>query len=187
MLKTAGAAPDLLNKFMQSEITFWVLAAIAIVSAILMVSQRRAWRAAMFFGVTLLATAGIFVQLRAWLLVGSEVVLAICVAVGLIGFAVELAKLDVATVAEYRQRAKLAGLLATGAVVLETMALFVQRRWFPGQSPAALLPEGPLGQPPTLGAMAKFFFSFELLPLALLCTAVVIAVVGFGALYQKRV
>jgi NADH:ubiquinone oxidoreductase subunit 6 (subunit J) len=172
---------------MQSEITFWVLAAIAVVSAVLMVSRRKASRAAMFFGVTLLATAGIFVQLRAWLLFGSELVLAICIAVGLIGLAVELGKLNVATVAEYRQRAKFAGLFTAGAVVLEAIGLFVQRRWFPGQSLAALLPEGPLGQPPTLAAMAKFFFSFELLPLALLCTAVVIVVVGFGALFQKRV
>jgi NADH:ubiquinone oxidoreductase subunit 6 (subunit J) len=172
---------------MQSEITFFVLAAIAIGGAMLAVSQRKASRAAMFFGVTMLAAAGIFVQLRAWLLVGAELLLAVCVGVGLIVLAVELAKLDVATEAEYSHRAKVAGLVASGAVLLEAVALLVQRRWFPSQSVAALLPEGPLGVAPSLSAMAKFFFSFELLPLAMLCALVLTAIVGFSALFQKRV
>jgi NADH:ubiquinone oxidoreductase subunit 6 (subunit J) len=171
---------------MQSEITFWVLAAVAIGGAVLTVSRRKASRAALFFGVTLLATAGIFVQLRAWMLVGAELLLVIGVGVGLIVVAVELAKLDVATAAEYRERAKFAMLFAVVGVGLEVVALLVQRRWFPGQSPTALLPEGPLGVAPSLSAMAKFFLSFELVPLAMFCTVVLIAIVGFSALFQKR-
>ena len=174
---------------MQSEITFFVLAAIAIGSAMLAVSRRKASRAAMFFGATMLGTAGIFVQLRAWLLVGAELLLAVCVGVGLIVLAVELAKLDVATEAEYSHRAKLAGLVASGAVVLEAVALLVQRRWFPSQSVAALLPDGgAIGRRSIAERdMAKFFFSFELLPLAKLCAVVLTAIVGFSALFQKRV
>jgi NADH-quinone oxidoreductase subunit J len=171
---------------MPSEIIFFLLAGIAIISAVLMISRTRALQSAMFFGLTLLAVAGIFLQLRAPLLFGGEVILMAGVVIGLVFFAVEVAKFDVAIAAEYRGRIKTAAICAMGGVALEAAALFVQRRWFSGQSLTILLPNGPLGDAPALGALVKWLFGYDVLPLALSFTILLIAAMGYGALFQRR-
>jgi NADH:ubiquinone oxidoreductase subunit 6 (subunit J) len=171
---------------MPSEMTFFLLAGIAIVGAGLTISRTKAFHSAIFFCLTLLAVAGIFAQLHAPLLFGAEISLVACVVIGLVFFAVEVAKLDVAVAAEYRGRVKAAGMCAIVGVVMEVAALLVQRRWFGGQSLTALLPNAPIGNPPAVSAMVRFFFGFGLLPLALSFTILVIAAVGFGALFQRR-
>jgi NADH:ubiquinone oxidoreductase subunit 6 (subunit J) len=53
---------------MHGEITFFVLAGIAILSAAMVVTRRKALYGALYFGLSLLASSGIFLQLYAPLL-----------------------------------------------------------------------------------------------------------------------
>ena len=59
---------------MLSEVTFFILAGVAILSAALMVSRRKTLYSSALFALTLLATSGIFLQLHAPLLLAAQFV-----------------------------------------------------------------------------------------------------------------
>src|ERR1700730_15980018 len=81
---------------MHGEITFYVLASIAILGAAMAVTRRKAFYAALYFGLSLLASAGIFLQLYAPLLFVAHLVAIACGMLGIILFAVEVSTLNAA-------------------------------------------------------------------------------------------
>jgi NADH:ubiquinone oxidoreductase subunit 6 (subunit J) len=171
---------------MTSEVIFFVLAGLAIVCAALTVSRSKALHSAIFFMLTLLAVAGIFLQLHAPLLFAKQLVLIACLLIGLVFFAVELSHLDVVITAEYRRHSKTAALCAAVGLLLEVIIAWVQHYRYPEQSLTAGLPYAPLGAPLHLTELIRFFFNFDLLPLALVLTILLIATLGLGALFQRR-
>lgn len=60
---------------MANSVVFYSLAGMAVLSAALMITRRKAMHSAAFFGVTLLATAGIFLQLQSRILFAMQIVL----------------------------------------------------------------------------------------------------------------
>jgi hypothetical protein len=56
----------------------------------------------------------------------------------------------------------------------------------PGENLAVLLPHGPLAAAPRAAELMRFFFRNESLPLLLILFILLVAGVGFGAVFQKR-
>jgi NADH:ubiquinone oxidoreductase subunit 6 (subunit J) len=171
---------------MPSEIIFFLLAGLAIFSACMMVSRRRALFASFYFALTSLAISGILLQLRAPLLFAAQWKFIAISLIGLIVFAVEICQLDVALASEYRERAKIAALLVTVGLVLEFAAATLQHWLAPG-SFTALLPHTPSGAPWAAISVLKFFFTQDALPLALMFFILLITAAGIAALFQKKI
>lgn len=171
---------------MQSEMIFFILAGISIVSAALMVSRREALYSSFFFALTLLATSGIFLQLHAPLLLAAQFAAILGVLTGIILFAVEVSRLDVALAAEYNWRPRAAAMAVAVVWVVEISLIMLQRRLLPGESLTVLLPKALLPWPLPVSDLMKFFFHHDLLPLGLMLFMLLIAGVGIGAVFQKR-
>ncbi|HEY8715052.1 MAG TPA: hypothetical protein VIM00_06700 [Candidatus Acidoferrum sp.] len=171
---------------MPHEITFFILAGTAILAAALTVSVSKALYSIFFFSATLLATAAIFLQLYAPLLFVAQFGL---IGVGLAGvviFAVEASRLDVAILAEYPWRPKAVALLITLVLLAEITLDILQRRFLPDQNLALLLPTGPMGAPLSLRAVLQFFFNFGLLPVTLSAVIFLVAWAGIANLIRQE-
>jgi NADH:ubiquinone oxidoreductase subunit 6 (subunit J) len=172
---------------MHGEITFYVLAGIAILSAAMVVTRRKAFYGALYFGLSLLASSGIFLQLYAPLLFVAQFVAFACGIVGIILFAVEVSTLDVALAGEPRWRPRAAAIAVTLVLMLHVVsAALLGRLLQPGENLTVLLPQGPVATPPRATELMKVFFSNELLPLLLILFILVVAGVGFRATFEKR-
>src|SRR3984957_504349 len=172
---------------MHGEIAFYVLAGIAIMSAAMVVTRRKAFYASLYFGLSLLASSGIFLQLYAPLLFGAQLMAIACGMLGIILFAVEVATLNVALAGEARWRARAAIIAVTLVLMLQIVsAALLARLLQPGENLTVLLPRGPVATPPRAVELMKLFFGNELLPLTLILFMLVIAGVGFRATFQKK-
>jgi NADH:ubiquinone oxidoreductase subunit 6 (subunit J) len=172
---------------MHGEITFYLLAGIAIFGAAMVVTRRKAFYAALYFGLSLLAGSGIFLQLYAPLLFVGQLITIACVVLGIILFAVEISTLNVALAGEARWRPRVAGIAVTlFLMVYVVVTALLSRLLQPGENLTVLLPRGPIASPPRAAELIKFFLSNELLPLLLLSFIVFITWVGFRATFQKR-
>src|ERR1700688_4089353 len=172
---------------MHGEITFYVLAGIAIMSAAMVVTRRKAFYASLYFGLSLLASSGIFLQLYAPSLFVAQLMAIACGVLGIILFAVEVSTLNVALAGESRWRARVAVIAVTLVLMLQIVsAALLGRLLQPGENLTVLLPRGPIATPPRALELVSFFFSNELLPLTLILFMLVIAGVGFRATFQKK-
>src|SRR5450432_1040169 len=126
---------------MSSEITFFILAAGAILFAVLTISARTVIYSSIFFVMTLLATAGVYLQLRAPLLLAPQLLGIFCAVAAVILVAVEVSKLDLALADEYDWRARAAAVTATVVVLLEVGFGVAQRHFLPGERLTVLLPK----------------------------------------------
>jgi len=173
---------------MHGEITFYVLASIAILSAAMVVTRRKAFYGSLYFGLSLLASSGIFLQLYAPLVFVAELVAMACVVLGIILFAVEISTLNIALAGESRWRPRAAALGVTLILMLHIVSAALQNRLLqPGENLTVLLPRGPVAAPPRAEELVKFFMSNELLPSAIILFILLIGGVGFRATFQKRV
>src|ERR1700681_3257597 len=103
---------------MHGEITFYLLAGIAIFSAAMVVTRRKAFYGSLYFGLGILASSGIFLQLYAPLLFVAQLVAIACAILGIILFAVEVANLNIVLSAEPRWRPRAAGIAVTLVLML---------------------------------------------------------------------
>lgn len=171
---------------MFGEVTFVILAGTAILSSVVMISREKAAYSAMYFVLTLLAVAGIFMQLHAPVLFVAQWIAIACLLFGLILFAVEVAKLDVALADEFYWRSKVAAVAVAALLLIEIALMLVQRHFLSGENVAIFLPQNPVGAAPSAGNVMTFFFAYSQLPLALFLFIVLIAVVGIRASFQRR-
>src|SRR6202051_5392113 len=104
---------------MHCEITFYVLAGIAVVSAAMVVTRRKAFYGALYFGLSLLASAGIFLQLYAPLLFVAQLTSIACGALGIILFSVEISTLNVGLAGEPRWRLRAAAIAVPLVLLLD--------------------------------------------------------------------
>src|ERR1700675_2269564 len=171
---------------MHGEITFFVLAGIAILSAAMVVTRRKAFYGALYFGLSLLASSGIFLQLYAPLLFVAQLMAIACGVLGIILFAVEVSTLNVALAGESRWRPRAAAIAVTLVLMLHIVsAALLSRLLQPGESLTVLLPRSPIAPAPRAVELIKFFMSNELLLLMLLLFILLIGGVGFRATFQK--
>jgi NADH:ubiquinone oxidoreductase subunit 6 (subunit J) len=171
---------------MYNQITFFVLAVVAIGSSILAVTRLKAWYSFFFFALTLLAVAGIFLGIHAPLLLVPQA-LAIGVSlVGIIVFAVEAGGLNKFLVAESDLARKFVGTLIVVTLPLQMILLDVQRRRMPGEPLTVLLPKAPAHAPVHIVEELGSLLRNAGLPIALVIFMAVVAILGAKTLFRNK-
>ncbi len=170
---------------MSSELIFSILSGVAVLSAVLMVSSEKAASSAVFFTLTLFSISGIFLQLHSPLLFLAQIVAIVAILIALVLVAVDLSKFDLALLAEYFWRSKAAAIAVSFALLLEIILVILQHRLLPGENLLIFIPQNPSNAVLSLGAIVRFFFSHNLLPLSLLLFMALLVVTGILALFQR--
>ena len=149
---------------MLDSVIFYFFAGIAVLSAMLMVTRRNAIHSAVFLITTLLATAGIFLQLRAEFLFIAQIILYVGGIMVLFVYVIMLVRLDVPL-------PRIRSPLKKGGAVFVALAVFVEAafvlwlaRKIPGQGLLAPLPAPADKLPPNTEEFAKSLFGAYLLP-----------------------
>jgi NADH-quinone oxidoreductase subunit J len=171
---------------MLDKVIFYVFAGIAVGSAALMVTRRNAVHSAIFLIATLLATAGIFLQLRAEFMFIVQIILYVGGIMVLFIFVIMLVNLDVALHQIKFARQKWVALIVTLALTAQIGLLFWTTGKMPGQGLPRLtaLPANQL--PPNAEAVAKSLFSSYLLPFEIASVLLLVAMIGAVVMAKKR-
>lgn len=165
---------------------FYFFAGIAVISAVLMVTRRNAIHSAVFLITTLLATAGIFLQLRAEFLFIVQIFLYVGGIMVLFIFVIMLVRLDVPLPQIRSGLQKWIALFVALAVGVEAGVVLWQARKVPGQG--LLIPNpAPAGKlPPNTEELAKGLFGSYLLPFEIASVLLLVAMVGAVVMAKKR-
>ena len=171
---------------MLDKVIFYFFAGIAVGSAALMVTRRNAVHSAIFLITTLLATAGIFLQLRAEFIFIVQIILYVGGIMVLFIFVIMLVNLDVALHQIKFARQKWVALI----VALALCALFGFGLWIswkmPGQGFPILMAAPANRLPPNAEAVAKSLFSAYLLPFEIASVLLLVAMIGAVVMAKRR-
>ncbi|MGO9640527.1 MAG: NADH-quinone oxidoreductase subunit J [Candidatus Acidiferrales bacterium] len=168
---------------MLDRVVFDLFAGVAIVSAILVVTRRNAVHSAIFLITTLLATAGIFLQLHAEFLFIVQIILYVGGIMVLFIFVIMLVNLDVALhQLQFRRQWWLGLLLALALGAEATAAISIGRSGLPDSStapPASVLE-------PNTELVGRVLFTGYLLPLEIASVLLLVAMVGAVVMAKRR-
>ncbi len=171
---------------MLDSLIFYTFAGIAVISAALMVTRRNAIHSAVFLITTLLATAGLFLQLRAEFLFIAQIILYVGGIMVLFIFVIMLVRLDVALHQVRFGRQRLVSIVVAAALAVQVAVMLWSARNLPGDglfvrgaAPADKLP-------PNSEALAKSLFSTYLLPFEIASVLLLVAMVGAVVMAKKR-
>jgi NADH-quinone oxidoreductase subunit J len=171
---------------MADSILFYFFAAIAVGGAVLTVTSRNAVHSAIFLITSLLATAGIFLQLRAEFLFIVQIILYIGGIMVLFVFVIMLVNLEVALHQIQFARQKWVGLVVALALAAQVGLMF----WSTGKMPMqGLLLSSPAAAdklPPNSEAVARSLFSTYLLPFEIASILLLVAMIGAVVMAKKR-
>ena len=165
-------------------IVFYFFATLAIVSAILVVTQRNAVHSAIFLITALLATAGIFLQLHAEFLFIVQVILYVGGIMVLFVFVIMLVNLDVSM----RQMQFNRQWFVAGALALVLAAQFLYAIWAVRRPETLRLP-APAAEiaPKNTEAVADALFSHYMLPFEIASILLLVAMIGAVVMAKRRV
>jgi NADH-quinone oxidoreductase subunit J len=170
---------------MLDSIIFYFFAGVAILSAALMVTRRNAIHSAVFLITTLLATAGIFLQLRAEFLFIAQIILYVGGIMVLFVFVIMLVRLDVPLHHITFRFQKWVAFFVAVALACEVGVMF----WYVRQLPSAglLTPPAPADKlPPNSEQFAKVLFSDYVLPFEIASILLLVAMIGAVVMAKKR-
>jgi NADH-quinone oxidoreductase subunit J len=162
-------------------ILFYFFAVLAVASAILMVTRRNIVHGAVFLITTLLATAGIFLQLQAEFLFVVQVILYVGGIMVLFVFVIMLVNLDVSMrLVQFNRQWFVAAALALvlGAQVL--LAFWIGRGAFHFQKVAELPPKN-------TEAVGEALFRHYMLPFEIASILLLVAMIGAVVMAKRRV
>jgi NADH-quinone oxidoreductase subunit J len=166
-----------------NSIIFYFLAALAVISAVLMVTRRSAVHSAIYLITTLLATAGIFLQLQAEFLFAVQIILYVGGIMVLFLFVIMLVNLDVSMrQAPFRHRGWVAALLALILGGQLFVALHYGAGAFNLQAPAA-----GMVVPPNAEAVGTGLFQNYVLPFEIASILLLVAMVGAVVMSKKEI
>jgi len=171
---------------MLDSVIFYFFAGVAVLSAALMVTRRNAVHSAVLLVTALLATAGIFLQLRAEFLFIAQIILYVGGIMVLFIFVIMLVRLDVALHQirfRFQKWVALAVALALGGEI--TAVLLLARR-LPGQALLIQAPASADKLPPNSEELARSLFSSYLLPFEIASVLLLVAMVGAVVMAKKR-
>jgi len=131
--RDVGRIPTPHRIFMLDRVLFYFFAGIAVASAVLMVTRRNVVHGAIFLITALLATAGIFLQLRAEFLFIVQIILYVGGIMVLFVFVIMLVNLDVALQQIQFARQKWVALVVALALAAQVGLMFLVLREMPGQ------------------------------------------------------
>ena len=171
---------------MLDSILFYFFAGVAVISAVLMVTRRNALHSAVFLITTLMATAGIFLQLRAEFLFIAQIIIYVGGIMFLFIFVIMLVRLDVAL---HHIRFRMKNLVFTAVIAVlgaEAGAILYYARKLPGQglfiqniAPAEKLA-------PNSEKLAESLFSNYLLPFEIASVLLLVAMVGAVVMAKSK-
>ena len=171
---------------MLDSLIFYFFASVAILSAVLMVTRRSAIHSAVFLITTLLATAGIFLQLRAEFLFIAQIILYVGGIMVLFVFVIMLVRLDVPLHQLTFRFQKWVAFFVAIALACEVGVMF----WYAHQLPGAGLLTRPApvadSLPPNSEQFAKILFSNYLLPFEIASILLLVAMIGAVVMAKKR-
>jgi NADH-quinone oxidoreductase subunit J len=171
---------------MLDSLIFYFFAGVAILSAVLMVTRRSAIHSAVFLITTLLATAGIFLQLRAEFLFIAQIILYVGGIMVLFVFVIMLVRLDVPLHQLTFRFQKWVAFFVAIALACEVGVMF----WYAHQLPGAGLLTRPApvadSLPPNSEQFAKILFSNYLLPFEIASILLLVAMIGAVVMAKKR-
>ena len=167
---------------MLDSILFYFFAALAVGSAVMMVTRRNAVHSAVFLISTLLATAGIFLQLQAEFLFVVQIILYVGGIMVLFVFVIMLVNLDVAVrQMKFNRQSWVAGLLA---LVLGGLAIVVFRSGGGGFN----LMAGPVTtMPPNAEQVGTVLFQKYFLPFEIASILLLVAMIGAVVMAKRKI
>jgi len=171
---------------MLDSVIFYFFAGIAVTSAALMVTRRNAIHSAVFLITTLLATAGIFLQLRAEFLFIAQIILYVGGIMVLFIFVIMLVRLDVPVPRIRSPWGKWAAVFVALAVSGEAGFIIWLAQKMPGQGVLIPLPAPADRLPPNTEEFAKSLFGAYLLPFEIASVLLLVAMVGAVVMAKKR-
>ena len=171
---------------MLDSVLFYFFGGVAVVGAALMVTSRNAIHSAVFLITTLLATAGIFLQLGAEFLFIAQVILYVGGIMVLFIFVIMLVRLDVA-LHHIRFRMKsLVVMTVIGVLAAEAGAIIYYARALPGQGLfiQSVAPADKLA--PNSEKLAESLFNSYLLPFEIASVLLLVAMVGAVVMAKSK-
>jgi NADH-quinone oxidoreductase subunit J len=168
--------------YVLNSMLFYFFSALAVGSAILMVTRRNIVHAAVFLITTLLATAGIFLQLQAEFLFIVQVLLYVGGIMVLFVFVIMLVNLDVSMrLVQFNRQWFVAGALA---LVLAAQVLFAV---WAGRTSLRLPAMQVDISPKNTEAVADALFSKYMLPFEIASILLLVAMIGAVVMAKRRV
>jgi len=171
---------------MADSILFYFFAAIAVAGAVLTVTSRNAVHSAIFLITSLLATAGIFLQLRAEFLFIVQIILYVGGIMVLFVFVIMLVNLDVALQQIQFARQKWVALIVALALAGQVGVMFWSAEKLPGQVLPGVTPAAADKLPANSEAVATSLFSTYLLPFEIASILLLVAMIGAVVMAKKR-
>jgi NADH-quinone oxidoreductase subunit J len=171
---------------MLDSILFYFFAGVAVLSAALMVTRRNAIHSAVFLINTLLATAGIFLQLRAEFLFIAQIILYVGGIMVLFIFVIMLVRLDVALHHIRFRLQKFVATLVALALGGYIAVIFFWARKLPGGGLLIQAPASADKLSPNSEELAKSLFSSYLLPFEIASVLLLVAMVGAVVMAKNK-
>ncbi len=171
---------------MLDSILFYVFAGVAVLSALLMITRRNAIHSAVFLISTLLATAGIFLQLRAEFLFITQIILYAGGIMVPFLFVILLVRRDVVL---HQVRFRLPALVAVAVLMvlgLEATAILSYASRLPGAGLFVPKIADADKLPPNSEELAKSLFSNYLLPFEIASVLLLVAMVGAVVMAKNK-
>ncbi len=167
---------------MLDHITFYFFATLAIVGAVLVVTSKNAIHSAIFLITTLLATAGIYLGLRAEFLFAVQIILYVGGIMVLFIFVIMLVNLDVAVrQIQFNRQTSVAIVLTLAFAALIPAAVYY------GKSIKLPAPHHTTGAMPNTETVGQVLFSNYMLPFEIASILLLVAMIGAVVLAKKRI
>jgi len=171
---------------MLDKVIFYFFSGIAVAGAVLTVTRRNAVHSAIFLITSLLATAGIFLQLRAEFLFIVQIILYVGGIMVLFVFVIMLVNLDVAVRQIQFARQKWVALVIALALAAQVGLMLWSSAKMPGQG-LPVLAAAPANQLPLNSEeVAKSLFDSYLLPFEIASVLLLVAMIGAVVMAKKR-
>ena len=171
---------------MLDKVLFYFFASIAVASAALMVTRRNVVHGAIFLITALLATAGIFLQLRAEFLFIVQIILYVGGIMVLFVFVIMLVNLDVALQQIQFARQKWVALFVALALAGQVGVMFWTSGKVAGQGLPVLTAAAAKDLPLNSETVAKSLFDTYLLPFEIASVLLLVAMIGAVVMAKKR-
>jgi NADH-quinone oxidoreductase subunit J len=171
---------------MVDKVLFYIFAGLAIASAALMVTRRNAVHSAIFLVTALLATAGIFLQLRAEFLFIVQIILYVGGIMVLFVFVIMLVNLDVALQQIQFARQKWVALIVALALSAQLGLMLWSSEKIPGQGIPVLAAPAASDLPPNSEAVAQSLFGTYLLAFEIASVLLLVAMIGAVVMAKKE-
>ncbi len=173
---------------MLDKIIFFFFAGLAVISAILVVTRRNAVHSAIFLITALLATAGIYLQLRAEFLFAVQIILYVGGIMVLFIFVIMLVNLDVALhQVQFNRQWVVASVLALVLAAQVFFVFYAAQKSEPG-SDLLGLPQAAAGQlEPNTELVGQRLFQNYMLPFEIASILLLVAMIGAVVMGKRRV